>query len=59
MPARLACLNCSGAGALETRERSLETREPSCVARLARPFFIPEARGPQRPARHVAALEPS
>jgi hypothetical protein len=38
--------NCSGlsarlAGASVTRERSLETCEPSCVPGATRPFFIP------------------
>jgi hypothetical protein len=41
------------------RERALETREPSCMPRPARPFFIPEAHGPLRAAGHVTASEPS
>jgi hypothetical protein len=39
-------LNCSGlsaylAGASGTHDRALDTYEPSCVPRVARPFFIP------------------
>jgi hypothetical protein len=41
------------------RERVLETHEPSCMARPARPFFIPEACDLLRAAGHMAASEPS
>jgi hypothetical protein len=32
--------------ALETRERTMETHEPSCIGRPAKAFFISKARGP-------------
>jgi hypothetical protein len=35
-----------GEGDLVTRERALGTREPSCMPRPGKPFFIPEAHGP-------------
>jgi hypothetical protein len=37
----------------------IETREPSRIGRLAKPFFILEVCDPQRAAGHVAAPEPS
>jgi hypothetical protein len=37
----------------------LGTCEPSCIARLAKPFFIVEARCPQRTMGRVRTLEPS
>jgi hypothetical protein len=58
MSTRLAYLNGSGAGALETRERALETHEPRCIARLAKHFFIPEAHDAQRAVGHVVVPEP-
>jgi hypothetical protein len=42
-----------------TRERALEIREPSCMLRLARSFFISEVCGPVRAVRHVVPSEPS
>jgi hypothetical protein len=45
--------------ALETRERALETLEPSYIARPAKRFFISEAHGSQRAASRVAASEPT
>jgi hypothetical protein len=44
-------LNCSGmsaclAGALVTRDHTLDTCEPSCVPGAARPFFIPMVHNP-------------
>jgi hypothetical protein len=55
-------LNCSGmstrlAGASVTRDRALETCEPSCVPRAARPFFIPVVQSPLRAVGYVAAPE--
>jgi hypothetical protein len=43
---------------METRVHALETCEPSCIPRLARHFFIPDARGTLRVMEHVAVLEP-
>jgi hypothetical protein len=37
----------------------METHMPSCIARLAKPFFILEAHGPQGTAGRVAVPEPS
>jgi hypothetical protein len=36
-------------------ERALETREPSCVPRAAKPFFIPVVHNPLEAVRHVVA----
>jgi hypothetical protein len=47
------------AGALVTHERTLETREPSCMPRAAKPFFIPIIYGPLKAVGYVAASEPS
>jgi hypothetical protein len=44
---------------LKTLERALEIREFSCIARLAKPFFLLETHGPQKSTRHVAAPEPA
>jgi hypothetical protein len=46
--------NCSGlsarlAGTSVTRDRALDTCEPSCVPRAARPFFIPVFHSPLGP----------
>jgi hypothetical protein len=38
-------------------ERVLKTREASCVARVAKPFFIPMVRSPSGAGGHVAAPE--
>jgi hypothetical protein len=38
-------------------ERALETREPSCVSRVAKPFFIPVVHNPPRAVGHMAAPE--
>jgi hypothetical protein len=46
-------------GALITRERAMGTREPSCMPRPTKSFFIPKAHSPLRAARHVVALESS
>jgi hypothetical protein len=46
-------------GTLETRLRALETREPNCIGRPARFFFMLEARGPQGTIGCVAASEPT
>jgi hypothetical protein len=55
-------LNCSGmsarlAGASVTRDRALDTCEPSCVAGAARPFFIPVVHSPLGAVGYVAAPE--
>jgi hypothetical protein len=44
-------------GALETCAHALGTRVPSYTSRLARLFFMLEARGPHGAVGHVAALE--
>jgi hypothetical protein len=38
-------------------ERALETREPSCVHRAAKSFFIPAVHSPPGAIGHVAAPE--
>jgi hypothetical protein len=45
--------------ALEICVRAFETREPSYIGRLARFFFMLEARGPQGTVECMAAPEPS
>jgi hypothetical protein len=55
-------LNCSGlsarlAGALVTRDRALDTCEPSCVPGAARPFFIPVVHSPLGDVGYMAAPE--
>jgi hypothetical protein len=57
-------LNCSRlsarlAGASVTRDRPLDTCEPSCVPGAARPFFIPVVHSPPGAMRYVAAPDPS
>jgi hypothetical protein len=54
--------NCSGmsarlAGASVTRDRALDTCEPSCVPVTARPFFIPAVYSPLGAMGYVTALE--
>jgi hypothetical protein len=54
--------NCSGmsarlAEASVTRDRALDTCEPSCVPGAARPFFIPVVHSPLEAVGYVAALE--
>jgi hypothetical protein len=54
--------NCSGmsacfVGASVTRDRALDTCEPSCVPRAARPFFIPVVHSPLGAVGYVAAPE--
>jgi hypothetical protein len=54
--------NCSGmyarlAGASVTRDRALDTCEPSCVPGAARPFFIPVVHSPLGAVGYVAAPE--
>jgi hypothetical protein len=56
--------NCSGmcarlAGASVTRDRALDTCEPSCVPRAARPFFIPTVHSPLGAVGYVATSKPS
>jgi hypothetical protein len=46
-------------GALETCVRALETREPSCIGKLDRFFFMVEARAPQGTVECMVASEPS
>jgi hypothetical protein len=55
-------LNCSGmsarlAGASVTRDRALDTCEPSCVPGVARSFFIPVVHSPLGGVGYVAAPE--
>jgi hypothetical protein len=45
------------AGASVTRDRALDTCEPSCVPRAARPFFIPVVHSPLGAVGYVAAPE--
>jgi hypothetical protein len=45
------------AGASVTRERTLETCEPSYVLRAAKTFFIPVVHSPLGAVGYVAALE--
>jgi hypothetical protein len=47
------------AGASVTRDYALDTCEPSCVPRAARPFFIPVVHNPLRAVGYVTAPEPS
>jgi hypothetical protein len=54
--------NCSGlsarlAGASVTRDRALDTCEPSYVSGAARPFFIPVVHSPLGVVGYVAAPE--
>jgi hypothetical protein len=54
--------NCSGmsarlAGASVTRDRALDTCEPSCVPEPARPFFIPVVHSPLGAVGYMAAPE--
>jgi hypothetical protein len=54
--------NCSGmyarlAGASVTRDRGLDTCEPSCVSGAARSFFIPVVHSPLGAVGYVAAPE--
>jgi hypothetical protein len=54
--------NCSGisarlAGASVTRNRALDTCEPSCVPGAAKPFFIPVVHSPLGAVGYVAAPE--
>jgi hypothetical protein len=54
--------NCSGlsarlAGASVTRDRALDTCEPSCVPGAVRPFFIPVVHNPLGAVGYVAAPE--
>jgi hypothetical protein len=45
------------AGASVTRDRALDTCEPSCVSEAARPFVIPLVHNPLGAVEYVAALE--
>jgi hypothetical protein len=45
------------AGASVTRDRTLDTCEPSCVPGEARPLFIPVVHSPLGAVGYVAALE--
>jgi hypothetical protein len=54
--------NCSGlsvrfAGASITRDRALDTCEPSCVPEAVRPFFIPVVHSPLGAVGYMAAPE--
>jgi hypothetical protein len=48
---------CISACASVMHERALETCEPSCVPRAAKPFFNPVVHSPPGAMGHVAALE--
>jgi hypothetical protein len=48
---------CTFAGASVTHECALKTREPICVTRAAKPFFIPMVHNPSGAVGHVAAPE--
>jgi hypothetical protein len=48
-----ACLACASV----TRDRALNTCEPSCVPRAARPFFVPVLHNPVGAVGYVAAPE--
>jgi hypothetical protein len=48
---------CTSAGVSITHERALKTREPSCVIREAKHFFVPVVHNPLGTVGHVAALE--
>jgi hypothetical protein len=48
---------CMSAGASVMHERALETREPSCVARVAKFFFILVVHSPPGAVGNVKALE--
>jgi hypothetical protein len=60
LPARTSCrpIIALMSGALEMCVRALGTCVPHCTGRLARLFFMLEARGPQGATGHVAASEP-
>jgi hypothetical protein len=54
--------NCNGmsvrlAGASVTRDRALDTYEPSCMPGAAMPFFIPVVHNPLGAVGYVAASE--
>jgi hypothetical protein len=55
-------LNCNGlsarlTGASVTRDRALDTCEPSCMSGAARPFFIPVVHSPLGAVGYVVAPE--
>jgi hypothetical protein len=55
-------VNCSGmfarlAGVLVTRNRALDTCEPSCVPEATRSFFIPVVHSPLGAVGYMAAPE--
>jgi hypothetical protein len=52
MSAHLACASV-------TRDRALDTYEPSCVPGAARSFFIPVVHSPLESVEYVAAPEPT
>jgi hypothetical protein len=47
------------AGASVTRDRALDTCEPSYVPEVVRPFFIPVVHNPLEAVGYVAAPEPT
>jgi hypothetical protein len=48
---------CTSVGASVTHECALKTREPNCVPRGAKPFFIPVVYSPPEAVGHVAPPE--
>jgi hypothetical protein len=62
LSALLACLNgviCPHVLKCLSGEGAFVMREPSCMPRSDKLFFIPEAHSPLRAMRHVAVREPS
>jgi hypothetical protein len=48
---------CTPTDTSVTHKRALETREPSCMSRAAKPFFIPVVHSPPGAVENVAAPE--
>jgi hypothetical protein len=48
---------CTSTGASVMHKHALKTRDPSCVARVAKSFFIPVAHSPPGAVGHVVAPE--
>jgi hypothetical protein len=48
---------CTSVGTSVMHERALETREPSCVPKEAKPFINPMVHSPSRAVGHMAAPE--
>jgi hypothetical protein len=54
---RRTVATCTSASALVIHECALETREPSCMPKVVKPFFIPEVHNPSEIVGHVTAPE--